>query len=142
MKIRTCRGQMTVKKSRNFPISSPKPDLYNINAHIKFSENPLTLTQIIVRKRKYGRTDVRQTDGHTDGHTDSQRDTIIHRHYRVTGYKNQKKNSNTSSKPIKSQVLLCVCILFELRLIYILSSVQGIAPETNGIHRVALMSEE
>ena len=33
----------------------PKPDLHNINAHTKFGENPLTFTQVIIRKWKYGR---------------------------------------------------------------------------------------
>ena len=38
---------------KNLPISNPKPDLHNINAHTKFGENPLTFTQVIVWKRKY-----------------------------------------------------------------------------------------
>ena len=40
---------------RNLPISNPKPDLLNVNAYSKFDENPLLLTQVIIRKRKYGR---------------------------------------------------------------------------------------
>ena len=36
-------------------MSNPKPDLYDVNAYSKFGENPLLLTQVIVRKRKYGR---------------------------------------------------------------------------------------
>ena len=31
----------SVKIWRNLPISNPKPDLHNINAHTKFGENPL-----------------------------------------------------------------------------------------------------
>ena len=31
----------SVKIWRNSPISNPKPDLHNINAHTKFGENPL-----------------------------------------------------------------------------------------------------
>ena len=71
----------SVKNWRNLPISNPKPDLHNINAHIKFGENPLMFTQVIIRK---GKTDGRTTDGHTD----DQRETIIPRHYCVAGYKN------------------------------------------------------
>ena len=45
----------SVKLLWNLQISNPNPDLYNINAHTKFGENPLTFTQVIIRKRKYGR---------------------------------------------------------------------------------------
>ena len=38
---------------RNLPISNPKPDLNNINAHTKFGENLLTLTQVTIWKWKY-----------------------------------------------------------------------------------------
>ena len=48
------------------PISNPDPDLHNINAHIKFRENPLMFTQVIIRKQKNRLTDVRLTDGWTD----------------------------------------------------------------------------
>ena len=44
-----------VRNWQNLPISSPKADLYNINAHIKFGENPLRFTQVIVQKWKCGR---------------------------------------------------------------------------------------
>ena len=44
------------------------PDLYNINAHNKSGENPFTFTQVIVQKRKYGRTGDRRTDGRTHGY--------------------------------------------------------------------------
>ena len=71
------------KNWRNMPISNPKPDLYNINAHTKFGENPLMFTQVIIRKRK---TDGRTTDARIDGLTDDQRETIIPRHYCVAGY--------------------------------------------------------
>ena len=74
------RADNSVKNWRNLPISNPKPDLHNINAHTTFGENPLIFTQIIIRKRK--------TDGWTDGLTDDQRETIIPRHYCVAGYKN------------------------------------------------------
>ena len=53
------RADNSVKIWRNLPISNPKPDLHNINAHTKFGENPLMFTQVIIRKRK--------TDGWTDG---------------------------------------------------------------------------
>ena len=34
-------------------MSNSKADLYNINAHIKFGENPLSFTHVIVLKVKY-----------------------------------------------------------------------------------------
>ena len=37
------------QNGQNLPISNPKPDLYNINAHTKFGENPFTLAQVIVQ---------------------------------------------------------------------------------------------
>ena len=45
----------SVKIWQNLPISKPKPDLLNVNAYSKFDENPLLFTQVIIRKRKYGR---------------------------------------------------------------------------------------
>ena len=57
------RADNSVKNWWNLPISNPKPDLHNINAHTKFGENPLMFTQVIIRKRKMdGRMDVQQTD--------------------------------------------------------------------------------
>ena len=51
------RANTSVKIWRNMPISNPKPDLHNINAQTKFGGNPLTFTQVIIRKRKNdGRT--------------------------------------------------------------------------------------
>ena len=82
------RADNSVKNRRNLPISNPKPDLHNINAHTKFGENPLMFTQVIIRKRK--RTDGRTTDGLTG----DQRETIIPRHYCVAGYKKKKKCFN------------------------------------------------
>ena len=49
------RADNSVKIWRNLPISNPEPDLPNINAHTKFGENPLMFSQVIIRKRKYGR---------------------------------------------------------------------------------------
>ena len=49
------RADNSVKIWRNLPISNPKPDLLNVNAYSKFSENLLLFTEVIVRKRKYGR---------------------------------------------------------------------------------------
>ena len=74
------RADNSVKSWRNLPISNPKPDLHNINAHTKFDENQLMFTQVIIRKPK--------TDGRTYGHMDDQRETIIPRHYCVAGYNN------------------------------------------------------
>ena len=76
----------SVKIWRNLPISNPKQDLYNINTHTKFGENPLMRTQVIIRRRK--------TDWRTDRHTDVQRETIIPRHYCVAGYKNADYSAN------------------------------------------------
>ena len=42
----------SVKSWWNLPISNPKPDLYNIDAHTKFGENSLLFTQIIIQKQK------------------------------------------------------------------------------------------
>ena len=35
----------SIKNWGNLPISNPKPDLHNINAHSKFGENPLIFTR-------------------------------------------------------------------------------------------------
>ena len=77
------RAGNSIRIWQNLPISNPKPDLHNINAHTKFGENPLMFTQVIIQKRK--------TDGQTDRHTDDQHETIIPRHYCVAGYKKQVK---------------------------------------------------
>ena len=45
--------QITIKIGQNLAISNPEPDLHNINAHIKFGENPLRFTDFIVQKQKY-----------------------------------------------------------------------------------------
>ena len=54
----SCRGQLTLSSmSQNYEIlriSNLKPDLHNYNARIKFGENPLRFTQVIVLKQKYG----------------------------------------------------------------------------------------
>ena len=41
----------SLKNLWNLPINTPKLNFNNINAHTKFGENPLTYTQVIVRKR-------------------------------------------------------------------------------------------
>ena len=81
------RADNSIKNRRNLPISNHKPDLHNINAHTKFGENPLTFTQVIIRKRK---TDGWTYDGQTQGLKDDQRETIIPRHYCVAGYKKRE----------------------------------------------------
>ena len=53
------RADNSVKNLRNMPISNPKPDLHNINAHTKFGENLLIFTEVIIRKV---RTDDRRTN--------------------------------------------------------------------------------
>ena len=50
----------SVRIWQNLPISNPKPDLHNISAHTKFGENPLMLTQVIIRKQIW------MTDEQTD----------------------------------------------------------------------------
>ena len=40
------------KLTKHSPISNPKPDPHNINAHKKFGADPLTFTQVIVQKWK------------------------------------------------------------------------------------------
>ena len=63
-----------VKNRRNLPISNPKPDLHNINAHTKFVKNPLIFTYSSYHPENMdGQTDVQQTDGHMD----NQGETII-----------------------------------------------------------------
>ena len=55
---------------QNLPISNPKPDLHNINAHTKFDENPFMFTQVIIQKQNMdGWTDVQLTDRQMDGQT-------------------------------------------------------------------------
>ena len=39
----------TVKNLQNLPISNPRPDLQNINAHTKFGENPLKFIKLSSR---------------------------------------------------------------------------------------------
>ena len=39
------QGDNSVKNWQNLSISSAKPDLYNIDAHIKIGENPLLFTR-------------------------------------------------------------------------------------------------
>ena len=56
-----------VKILQNLPISNPKPDIHNINAHTKFSENPLMFTNYHP-ETKNRRTDGHMTDGRTHGH--------------------------------------------------------------------------
>ena len=99
------RTDNSIKIWRNLPISNPKPDLHNINAHTKFGENPLMFTQFIVQKRKMdGRMDVRLTDGRTDRHKGIQRETIIPRHYRVVGY---KKTKSSGLRQVKNWLRTC-----------------------------------
>ena len=57
------RADNSVKVWRNLCINDPKPDLYNINAHTKFCENPLMFTQVIIWTLNMdGRMDVWQMD--------------------------------------------------------------------------------
>ena len=56
------RADNSVKILRNLPISNPKPDLHNINAHTKCGENPLMFTQVIRKRKTDGRTDTRTSN--------------------------------------------------------------------------------
>ena len=58
LKLSSGNKHMGVSRADNLPISNPKPDIHNINAHTKFGENPLMFTQVIMLKRK--------TDGRTN----------------------------------------------------------------------------
>ena len=40
----------SAKNRQNLPISNPRADLRNINAHSEFGENPLTVTKVFVQK--------------------------------------------------------------------------------------------
>ena len=42
-----------VKNWQNLPMSNPDPDIHNINAHIKFGEDPLRFTEGIVLELYY-----------------------------------------------------------------------------------------
>ena len=62
------RADNSVEVWWNLRISNPKPELYNINKHTKFCENPLMFTQeIIWTLNMDGRTDVLQMDVLTNG---------------------------------------------------------------------------
>ena len=54
----------SIKHWQNLPISNPKPDLHNINAHTKFGENPLTFTRYYP-ETKNGQMDDWRTDTRT-----------------------------------------------------------------------------
>ena len=73
----------SVKIWRNLPISNPKPDIHNINAHTKFGENPLLFTRYHPETK-----DGRMYNWWTDRHTDIKRETIIPCHYWVAWFKN------------------------------------------------------
>ena len=80
------RADNSVKNWRNLPISDPKPDLHNINAHTKVWWKSIDVYSSYHTETKNGRTDDGRTNGQTDGLTDDQRETIIPRHYCVVGY--------------------------------------------------------
>ena len=61
LKLSPGNENMSVSRADNsvkiddISISNPLPDLLNVNAYSKFDYNPLLFTQVIIRKRKYGR---------------------------------------------------------------------------------------
>ena len=60
------RADNSLKIWQNLPISNPKSDIHNINAHTKFGENPLMFTQVIIWKWKMdGQTYNWRTDTQT-----------------------------------------------------------------------------
>ena len=60
------RADNSVEVLWNLRISNSKPELYNINTHTKFCENPLMFTQdIIWTLNMDGWTDVWQMDADT-----------------------------------------------------------------------------
>ena len=74
----------SVKNWQNFPISNPKPELHNINAHTKFGQNPLVFIQVTIWKWN---TDGHMYDSRMDGLTHTHPTwNIIHCHYPVVGY--------------------------------------------------------
>ena len=91
------RADNCIKMWWNLLISNPKPDLHNINAHIKFGENPMMFTQVITWKLNTdGWMDVGQTEGWTDTWTSNVKHNTqplsCGRDYRVAGYKKQIQN--------------------------------------------------
>ena len=70
LKIRMCGGQITLPKiDKICPLAIQSQistcTKYNINAHTKFGENPLTFTQVIILKQN---TDGQQMEGWAYGH--------------------------------------------------------------------------
>ena len=94
------RADNSVKIWRNLPISNPKTDLHNINAHTKFDENPLMFTQVIIWKWKKDRQMDHwwMDDWWMDRYTNVQRETIIPCYYRVAGYKKTQKKEDQIQK--------------------------------------------
>ena len=43
------RANNSVQNGQNLPISNPKADVYNINVHTKFGENPFIFTKVILK---------------------------------------------------------------------------------------------
>ena len=67
--INVSRAANSVKNWQNLPISNPKPDFHNINAHTKFGDNQLTPSYHSKKKLQM------------DRQTDDQHDTLIPYHY-------------------------------------------------------------
>ena len=91
------RADNSIKIWWNLPISNPKPDLHNINAHTKFGENLLMFTQVIIQERN--------TDWRMDRHTDVQCEIIIPRHYPVVGYKKSISNAYYIPPPLPRRAM-------------------------------------
>ena len=62
------RADNSVKIWWNWPISNPKPDIYNINTHTKIDENPLVYSSYHP-ETKNGRKDGWTYDGRIDTRT-------------------------------------------------------------------------
>ena len=96
------RVDNSVKNWRNLPISNPKPDLYNINVHIKFVEIHWNFLKLSSGNENM---DDRIYDRRMDGCTDVQHEIIIPCHYCVAGY---KKNQYFLVEKVKISILFGV----------------------------------
>ena len=77
------RADNSIKNWWNLPISNPKPDLHNINAHTKFGKK-----SIDIYWSYHLETKIQMYDRQMEVHTDNQCESIIARHYHAAGYKN------------------------------------------------------
>ena len=65
---------------QNLPISNPKPDLQNINAHTKFGGNPLKFTQVIITIWMDGHMDNQPDNWHVAGYKKGEHQLLCFQH--------------------------------------------------------------